>query len=280
MPESARSSKQRASRRPRSTPGARASPRPTASFEAASAATCAHLARGEELLGRLPRAPRPERGRSRGGRCARRRRSTPRARGSCAPTSTTVYAALTDDLRRAVRDEELVYAAAERFPGLVPTRAQMAAERASAAARQGGRRDRAGPVPLVRARVAALRRAPRLVDAAPDGGGARAPRRVPRDRRRRSRRDVSRAPRAGGVSRDPQRPPPERGGLRHAARPPRSRSIWRCSTPRSRWASSAARSSATRATPAGASSARASTSRISTTAASTTCSSSRATSAT
>ena len=43
-----------------------------------------------------------------------------------------VYAALTDDLRRAVRDEELVYAAADRFPGLVPTRAQMAAERARA----------------------------------------------------------------------------------------------------------------------------------------------------
>src|SRR5262245_57341739 len=41
-----------------------------------------------------------------------------------------VYAALTDDLRRPIRDEELVYAAAQRFPGLVPTRAQMAAERA------------------------------------------------------------------------------------------------------------------------------------------------------
>ena len=40
-----------------------------------------------------------------------------------------VYDALTDDLRRAVRDEELVYAAAERFPGLAPTRAAVAAER-------------------------------------------------------------------------------------------------------------------------------------------------------
>ena len=40
-----------------------------------------------------------------------------------------VYDALTDDLRRAVRDEDLVYAAAERFPGLAPTRAAVAAER-------------------------------------------------------------------------------------------------------------------------------------------------------
>ena len=43
-------------------------------------------------------------------------RSTPRASRSCAHAD-AVYAALTDDLRRAVRDEELVYAAAERFPG-------------------------------------------------------------------------------------------------------------------------------------------------------------------
>ena len=40
-----------------------------------------------------------------------------------------VYAALTDDRRTAIRAEELVYAAAERFPGLVPTRADVARER-------------------------------------------------------------------------------------------------------------------------------------------------------
>jgi enoyl-CoA hydratase/carnithine racemase len=40
-----------------------------------------------------------------------------------------VYRELTDDLRRPVRDEELVYAAADLVPGLVPTRAQIAAER-------------------------------------------------------------------------------------------------------------------------------------------------------
>jgi thioesterase DpgC len=41
-----------------------------------------------------------------------------------------VYRELTDNLRVAVRDEELVYLAAEAAPGLVPTREEMAAERA------------------------------------------------------------------------------------------------------------------------------------------------------
>jgi thioesterase DpgC len=41
-----------------------------------------------------------------------------------------VYDALTDDLRLPLRDEALVYAAAERFPGLTPTADQIAAERA------------------------------------------------------------------------------------------------------------------------------------------------------
>jgi thioesterase DpgC len=49
-----------------------------------------------------------------------------------------VYGALTDDLRLAVRDEELVYAAADRFPGLVPTRAQMAIERTKSLADKEG----------------------------------------------------------------------------------------------------------------------------------------------
>ena len=50
----------------------------------------------------------------------------------------TVYAELTGNLSRAVRDEELVYAAADRFPGLVPTRAQVAAERANKLADKEG----------------------------------------------------------------------------------------------------------------------------------------------
>ena len=41
----------------------------------------------------------------------------------------TVYSVLTDDLRNPVRDEDLVYTAADRFPGLVPTRAEVAVER-------------------------------------------------------------------------------------------------------------------------------------------------------
>jgi thioesterase DpgC len=41
----------------------------------------------------------------------------------------TVYLELTDGLSVAVRDDDLVYAAAERYPGLVPTRAEVAAER-------------------------------------------------------------------------------------------------------------------------------------------------------
>ncbi len=49
-----------------------------------------------------------------------------------------VYAELTDDLTRPVRAEELVYAAAERFPGLVPTREQMAVERTKALADKEG----------------------------------------------------------------------------------------------------------------------------------------------
>ncbi len=49
-----------------------------------------------------------------------------------------VYDELTDGMSRAVRDEELVYAAAERFPGLVPTRAEMEAERARPLAEKEG----------------------------------------------------------------------------------------------------------------------------------------------
>jgi thioesterase DpgC len=49
-----------------------------------------------------------------------------------------VYEELTDGLRLPLRDEELVYAAAERFPGLTPTREQMAAEHARPLAEKEG----------------------------------------------------------------------------------------------------------------------------------------------
>jgi (3,5-dihydroxyphenyl)acetyl-CoA 1,2-dioxygenase len=43
---------------------------------------------------------------------------------------TTIYAALTNQFERPLRVAELVYEAAERFPGVVPTRAEIDAERA------------------------------------------------------------------------------------------------------------------------------------------------------
>src|SRR5258708_687634 len=42
----------------------------------------------------------------------------------------TLYAQATDGCLESVRISELVYAVAERFPGLLPTRARIAAERA------------------------------------------------------------------------------------------------------------------------------------------------------
>ncbi len=106
-------------------------PEQAASFEAASAATCAHLVRGEELLGRLPRRPERNEAEAEAAAFLKAALDATRAR-FLRDHAEAVYAALTDDLRRAVRDEELVYAAAERFPGLTPSRAQMAAERARA----------------------------------------------------------------------------------------------------------------------------------------------------
>ena len=104
-------------------------PELTGSVDAAAAATCAHLARGEDLLGRLPaRRDRTDVEAAAAG-VLQSKLDAARSRFLRAHTE-AVYAALTDDLRRAVRDEELVYAAADRFPGLVPTRAQMAVERA------------------------------------------------------------------------------------------------------------------------------------------------------
>src|SRR5207344_1126646 len=96
----------------------------TASFEV----TSAYLTRGEELLGRLP--ARPDRNDAEAEAAAVLKTALDAARVRFLRVhAETVYAELTDDLRCAVRDAELVYAAAERFPGLVPSRAEMAAER-------------------------------------------------------------------------------------------------------------------------------------------------------
>ena len=103
-------------------------PCPTDPFEAASAATCSHLVRGEELLGRLPERPDRSEAEAHAAAALAAALDAERSRFLRAHIE-AVYAALTDDLSRAVRDEELVYAAAGRFPGLVPTRAAIAAER-------------------------------------------------------------------------------------------------------------------------------------------------------
>ena len=104
-------------------------PELTGSLDTAAAAMGAQLTRGEDLLGRLP----PRRSRTDVEAAAadvlQSKLDAARSRFLRVHTD-AVYAALTDDLHRAVRDEELVYAAADRFPGLVPTRAQMAVERA------------------------------------------------------------------------------------------------------------------------------------------------------
>ena len=216
---------------PRSTNGGQARPTATtASSGERGDVRVPHSGRG--AAGRLPAAATGTRPRPR-----RRRSSTAlddaRARFLRAHAD-DVYAALTDDLQPAVRDEELVYAAAERFPGLVPTRAQMAAERERPwPTRRASRSRRACSSRSCSRRRAAARtssgrccaRPRRRSNASTSSGRPASPISAARYLERRGQRRVSR---------DPQRPPPERRGLRHARRPPRSPSTWRCSTPRSR----------------------------------------------
>ena len=98
------------------------------SFDEAAAATSAYLLRGEELLGRLPARLDRSETEERAAAELRSALDAERAR-FLREHAEAVYDALTDGLRRAVRDEELVYAAAERFPGLAPTRGAVAGER-------------------------------------------------------------------------------------------------------------------------------------------------------
>jgi (3,5-dihydroxyphenyl)acetyl-CoA 1,2-dioxygenase len=94
---------------------------PAAELERSARETCERLVRGDERLAQLP--PRSEEaGRLKAELDAERIRFL-RAHAD------DVYAELTDELRRPLRDEALVYAAAERFPGLTPTREQVARER-------------------------------------------------------------------------------------------------------------------------------------------------------
>ncbi len=87
------------------------------------------LRQGSELLGALP--PKPHRGRAER-EAAERILDVGRAarHDFLAAHRATLYRALTDDLRRYVRIEELAYSAAERVPGLVPDGATLEAEMA------------------------------------------------------------------------------------------------------------------------------------------------------
>jgi thioesterase DpgC len=96
-------------------------------FETESSATCEYLTEGERLLERLPeRARRSDR---EGAAAAAIAGALDGARETFLRRhAETLYLELTGDLSRPLRDAELVYEAAERFPGLAPTRAAMAAE--------------------------------------------------------------------------------------------------------------------------------------------------------
>ena len=106
-----------------------ATPTTLGSFPAAARATCEFLTRGEELLRRLP--PRPERSETEQAAADELNAFLNGARSDfMRGYAADVYRALTDDMRLALRVDELTYAAADLYPGLVPTRGAMEEERA------------------------------------------------------------------------------------------------------------------------------------------------------
>ncbi|MEA2419072.1 MAG: hypothetical protein QOE60_1278 [Thermoleophilaceae bacterium] len=102
-------------------------PELSGAFEPDSAATSEYLVQGEELLSRLPERPRRNE-REQAAADALAAELNAARRRFLGVHVEAVYAALTDDFALHARDEQLVYAAAERFPGLTPTRARVAAE--------------------------------------------------------------------------------------------------------------------------------------------------------
>jgi thioesterase DpgC len=105
-----------------------ATPTTLGSFPAAARATCEFLVRGEELLGRLPGPA--ERNAAEQAAAAELVAFLNGARADfMRGYAADVYGALTDDCRLSLRVEDLVYAAADLYPGLVPTRDAMAEER-------------------------------------------------------------------------------------------------------------------------------------------------------
>ena len=99
----------------------------TQTFEAACAAFTPRWRAAGEALARLP--PKPDRSPAEAEQAARLLAEARTQRESfLAAHATALYRALTDDLARFPRVEQLVYDAAERVPGLVPTRAQVEEE--------------------------------------------------------------------------------------------------------------------------------------------------------
>ena len=98
-----------------------AAPEPSDSFEADSAAASEFLTQGEALLHGLPIRPRrTEREQAAAGAIAVALNSA-RERFLRAHVE-AVYAVLTDEMTIELRDERLVFEAADRFPGLTPSR--------------------------------------------------------------------------------------------------------------------------------------------------------------
>src|SRR4051794_28499907 len=105
-----------------------AAPRLSGRFEDDARATTAHLVAGERLVARLP--ARPQRSEREQARAETILEALHDARDRFLHShAERVYAELTDDLSRTLRAEDLVDAAARRFPGLTPTPEQVAAER-------------------------------------------------------------------------------------------------------------------------------------------------------
>jgi (3,5-dihydroxyphenyl)acetyl-CoA 1,2-dioxygenase len=97
------------------------------SFPASARALSEYLTRGEALVARLPEKPARSEAESAAVALIADALNDARVvflRGH----AEELYSALTGDLKRFVRADELVYDAAERFPGLVPTRAAVDAE--------------------------------------------------------------------------------------------------------------------------------------------------------
>jgi thioesterase DpgC len=102
-------------------------PAPTGAFEPDTAAAVDYLSLGGALLRRLPERPRRSEREQTAAEAVAAELSGERERFLGVHVE-RVYAALTDELATPLRDEQLVSSAAERFPGLTPTRAEVNAE--------------------------------------------------------------------------------------------------------------------------------------------------------